>query len=158
MNDLLVEERRLQAIKFQNITPSDLLELDKTMEKVNRIAKQREQEETQRQENQNQIQRIDSMTVEDLQKLKNEVEQALREKGIKRTRKPKALDKRKPSLRIRKSIYLEMYYRDETGKVVCKYLGKIGDTDTEKKLEIMRKPELLDEYWKLKAVRSMDNK
>ena len=150
--DALVEKLRIDAIKFRNITVDDLQELDKTMEKINRIVKEQEQQK----EHPDKIYEqsigisVQDMSVEALNNLKAEIEKALKEKGAKRKRKTKEIDKRKPSLRVRKSIYLEMYYRDMDGKLICKYVGKIGDQATEKRIDELGKPELSQEYRQLK--------
>ena len=99
----LVEKLRIDAINFRNITIDDMRELDKTMEKINKIVKEREE---QREDESNKCTgkfSVQDMSVDELVNLKTEVEKALKEKGANKKRKCKTIDKRKPSLRIRKS-------------------------------------------------------
>ena len=93
---------------------------------------------------------INNLSLEELQDLKVRIEQTLKEKkmGIKRKRKPKDSNKRKPTLRVRKGKYIEMYQKDLDGKTVCKYIGKIGELPTQLVLQKLSndKPELMEEY------------
>lgn len=143
----LVEKLRVDAINFRNITVEDMRELDRTMEKVNKLLKEREDDSNKCISNFS----VQDMSVDELVSLKAEIEKALKGKGVNKKRECKAIDKRKPSLRIRKSKYLEMYYRDVDGKLICKYIGKINDKAIEKRIEQFGMPELSKEYIKIKS-------
>lgn len=91
---------------------------------------------------------IGNLSVEELQELKNKVESALKEKkkSIKRKRTPKDPEKRKKTLRVRKSKYIEIYYKNLEGQTVCEYIGIIGEPSTLEKLQQLNKPELMEQY------------
>ena len=154
----LVEKLRVDAINFRNLTIDDMRELDKTIEKINKIVKEREEQRENKSNKCTGKFSVKDMSVDELVNLKAEVEKALKEKGANKKRKCKAIDKRKPSLRIRKSKYLEMYYRDLDGKLICKYIGKINDQATEKRIEEFGMPELSKEYKKIKIKWENENK
>ena len=85
---------------------------------------------------------IKDMSTEQLHQLRKEIDLKLKKK---RTRKPKPEESRKPSLRAKSGKYLEVYQRDMESNMTCKYLGRIGEPDTEEKV---KKLGLLEEYKK----------
>ncbi len=83
----LVEKLRVDAINFRNITVEDMRELDRTMEKVNKLLKEREDDSNKCISNYS----VQDMSVDELVNLKDEIEKALKGKGVNKKR-CKAID------------------------------------------------------------------